>query len=53
LHPDEKDDDSPFVLKIILDAGFLGRLGDANLVEPTEVIGPPNKINELMENKKF
>lgn len=53
IHPDEVDDDSPFILKIILDSGFLGNLGDPNLVEPTEIMGPPNKIGDLMKNKKF
>lgn len=53
IHPDELDDDSPFVLKIILDPGFLSNLGDPNMVEPSELMGPPNRMHELVKNKKF
>lgn len=52
-HPAEKDDDSPFFVKIILDSAFLQLLEDANLVEPAEIIGPPHKIQDIMNNKTF
>lgn len=53
LNAVERDDDSPFFVKIILDSEFLSLLEDANLTEPAEIMGPPNRIIDICENKVY
>lgn len=44
----ERDDDSPFFLKIIIDSTFLSLLEDANMTEPMEILGPPSRIDDML-----
>ena len=53
LNPAEKDDDSPYFVKIILDPQFLSYLEDANLIDPSEIKGPPDRIQLIMDNKVY
>jgi hypothetical protein len=53
LHVAEKDDDSPYFVKIIIDQIFLASLEEPNLVEPQEIIDCPERCQVLMENKIF
>jgi hypothetical protein len=50
LHPVEQDDDSPFYLKILCDSTFLALLEDANLTEAHEIVGPPSRFDDVIEN---
>jgi len=47
------DDDSPYFVKITLDAEFLSYLDEPSLVDSHELIGPPHRCQLLMQNAVF
>ena len=49
----EKDDDSPYFVKIVIDTLFLSHLEDPNLIDPLEIIDEPERCQVLMENQIF
>ena len=53
LHMAEKDDDSPYFVKIVIDTLFLSHLEDPNLIDPLEIIDEPERCQVLMENQIF
>lgn len=49
----QKDDDSPYFIKIQIDRKFLTYLQDPEFINPCDLMEDPEKLEHLMDNKVY